>query len=321
MNLLGIDIGGTKTSVCVGTDAGVIRASKRMSSRTEGALDPYFADLAALCREVMQQAGVTLADIRAVGISAPGPLDVKKGILIAPPNNPGWRDVPVVEITRRNLGLPVYINNDANACALAELHFGNHGVRDLIYLTASTGMGGGIITNGQLVQGPTDTGGEVGHHVIDITGPLCGCGQRGCYEAFVGGRNVAERIRETIRTQKIKTSILDKAGGKFENIDFKLMAEAAREGDAFALQQWDQFIERMAQGIGILIMILNPEVISLGTFAIYEGDFLLVPLRERLRKYAWRWPLDACRVVASPLGSRIGDMAALAVAITGLQAR
>ena len=87
------------------------------------------------------------------------------------------------------------------------------------------------------------------------------------------------------------------------------------------MQQWDQFIERMAQGIGNLIMILNPEVISLGTFAIYEGDFLLVPLRERLRKYAWRWPLDACRVVASPLGSRIGDMAALAVAITGLQAR
>ncbi|MBI2441060.1 MAG: ROK family protein [Lentisphaerae bacterium] len=320
MHILGIDIGGTKTSVCLGNERGEILASGRMSSEKSANFEQYGRDLAQLCASIIERGKVARTALQAVGISAPGPLDIKRGILIAPPNNPGWRDVPIVALVKDILKTPVYINNDANACALAEYLFGAYrGTADLVYLTFSTGMGGGIIANGRLLQGITDTGGEVGHQIIERDGPLCGCGQRGCWEAFVGGRRVAERLREKIRAGSIKTALLDKAGGNLEAINMELLAAAAREGDEFAVAEWNEFSERLAQGIGNLIMILNPQVVLLGTIAIHLGEFILAPLREKLRKYAWSWPLAACRVEASTLGANIGDYSALAVALTGMR--
>jgi glucokinase len=319
VNLLGIDIGGTKTSVCVGNIQGDIRFAKRMSSATGGSMEEYRRQLTELCYGVMEKAGVKPGQLDAVGISAPGPLDVKRGVLIAPPNNPGWRDVPIVAMVQKSIGVPVYFNNDANACALAEELFGEYrGVRNLVYLTFSTGIGGGIIANGELIQGATDTGGEVGHHIFDPSGPLCGCGNRGCWEAYVGGRNVAERLKVQIRDGNIRTSIVEKAGG-IDQIDMRALEMAAREGDRFAMAEWDQFTERVAQGVGNLIMILNPDVILLGTIAVHAGEFAMAPIRDKLPKYVWEWPLKACKVVPSSLGTRIGDLSALAVAVTGLR--
>jgi glucokinase len=212
------------------------------------------------------------------------------------------------------------MNNDANAGALAEFMFGKYkGTRELIYLTLSTGIGGGIITNGKLIQGVTDMGGEVGHHTLDINGPPCPCGRAGCFEVYVGGKNVADRLREKIRAGKIRTSILDKAGGDLSKIDHKALVAAAREGDAFAVAEWDVFIERLAQGVGNLMMIINPELVILGTIAVFEGEFLLAPLRERVKKYAWKWPIEACRIVPSSLGADIGNYAALAVGADGIR--
>ncbi|MBI2437884.1 MAG: ROK family protein [Lentisphaerae bacterium] len=320
MPILGIDIGGTKTSVCIGNERGEIVASDRMPSGRGESVEQYGHDLAQLCATIMERGKIARSALKAVGISAPGPLDVKRGVLIAPPNNPGWRNVPIVQMAQDILKVPVFFNNDANACALAEYLFGTYrGAPDLVYLTFSTGMGGGIIANGRLLQGVTDTGGEVGHQIIARDGPLCGCGQRGCWEAFVGGRRVAERIREKIRTGSIKTALLDKAGGNLEAINMELLAAAAREGDPFAVAEWDELTERLAQGIGNLIMILNPQVVLLGTIAIHLGEFVMAPLREKLRKYAWSWPLEACQVVPSTLGANIGDYSALAVALTGLR--
>jgi len=318
MKLLGIDIGGTKTSVCVGNVHGEIMASKRIPTSCES-IETYRRQLLELCFAVLEQAKVQPEALNAVGISAPGPLDVKRGVLIAPPNNPGWKDVPIVALVQKAFKAPVYLNNDANACALAELLFGRHkGVQNLVYLTFSTGMGGGIIANGELIQGRTDTGGEVGHHTLDPSGPLCGCGQRGCWEAYVGGRNVAEQLKRKIGEGNIKTAIVDKAGG-IERIDMRALEAAAKEGDRFAMAEWDLFAERMAQGIGNLIMILNPDVVILGTMAIHAGEFVMAPIRDKLPKYAWEWPLKACKVEASQLGGKIGDLSALAVAMTELK--
>jgi len=320
MHFLGIDIGGTKTGVCIATEAGKILASRRMRAEPYEAIESYRTRLTSICAEVAEAAAVPLETIEAVGISAPGPLDIRRGLLIRPPNNPGWVNVPIVSLVREALNKPVYLNNDANSCALAEMLFGSHGkVENLIYLTLSTGMGGGIIVNGRLVQGITDTGGEVGHHVVDPKGPLCPCGQRGCWEVYVGGYNVAERLKARIRQQQLKTKIVEKAGGVVDNITMQALEAAAREGDPVAVEEWDQLAERLAQGIGSLIMILNPEIIVLGTIAIRVGDFIMVPLREKLKKYAWEWPLRACRIVPSSLGDRIGDLSAIAVALTGLK--
>jgi len=315
---MGIDIGGTKTAVCIGNNRGEILASKRMPSACD-TIEHYRKQLIELCHETIVKAGLKPEQLDAIGISAPGPLDCKRGVLIAPPNNAGWRDVPIVDMVQKSFKAPVFCNNDANACALAEMLFGEHrGVKNLVYLTFSTGMGGGIIVNGELIQGATDTGGEVGHHTLDPNGPLCGCGQRGCWEAYVGGRNVAEQLKAKIREGNVTTSIVEKAGG-IDKIDVQAFEGAARDGDRFAMAEWDVFTERVAQGIGNLIMILNPDVIVLGTIAIHTGDFVMGPIRDKLPKYTWKWPLKVCKVVPSSLGGKIGDLAALAVAVTGLK--
>ena len=316
MNYIGIDIGGTKTSVSVANDHGKIAAADRIPMKSLPSLDEYLQRLAALCHATAEQAGVAFSDIAAVGISAPGPLDVSKGVLIAPPNNPGWHNVPIVEAVKSRLDKPVFLNHDAKAAALAEYNFGGHGVNNLLYLTCSTGMGGGIVANGRIVQGVSDGAGEVGHHNVDINGPVCSCGKFGCWESYVGGRMVVERAVEQIRSGNIATSVVDKAGGRLDKIVFKMICDAAREGDPFAVQVWEEFTERMAQGIANLVMILNPELIVLGTIAIYEGDFLMAPLREKLKKYAWSWLLDPCRIIPSALGPHIGDLGALSVAMT-----
>jgi len=320
MKLMGIDIGGTKTAVCVGNEQGELAASQRIAMRSGETVEAYLQRLAALCQAVLREAGLAASDLAAVGISAPGPMNVKQGLLIAPPNNPGWHDVAIVAHVTRLLGRPTFLNNDANACALAEMCFGSHkGRRNLIYLTFSTGMGGGIIVNGELVQGATDTGGEVGHQVLDPNGPLCGCGQRGCWEAYVGGRMVAERLKARLRGGKARTSMLEDVGGDIDKLSMRVLERAVRQGDPLALEEWDQLLERLAQGIGNLIMVLNPDVIVLGTIAIHARDLVMPPLKEKLKKYAWKWPREACEVIPSALGSRIGDLSTLAVALTGLK--
>jgi glucokinase len=316
MNILGIDIGGTKTAVCIGNDEGEILASHRMSTDPSAGLDTYQSRMRDLVDEVSSECSVGLGDLDRIGISAPGPLSVEQGLLLAPPNNPGWENVPIVDMCRDAFGLPVTLNNDANASALAEYRFGSHkGARSLIYLTCSTGIGAGIVLDGRILQGETDMGGEVGHHCVDPDGPPCECGRRGCLEVYVGGYPLANRLKAMIREDNIDTAIIQKAGGDIDSINVEALAAAARDGDAFAVEQWDLFTEYVAIGIGNLIMIINPRVVILGTIAIHQGDFYLDPVREKLPRYTWQWNLEACEVVASGLGDRIGNLGALAVAM------
>jgi glucokinase len=315
--ILSLDIGGTKTAVSVCDETGEVLAGSRIPTRPTTAIEIYFDSLERVCRDTIRSAGLeTPAELDCIGISAPGPLSVEKGMLLAPPNNPGWIDIPIVEKMAELLSVPVYLNNDANAAALAEFHFGRYrGERNLIYLTTSTGMGGGVITGGKLLQGVCDMGGEVGHMVMELGGPLCPCGRRGCWELYVGGKNMADRVREKIRTDGIETRILAEAGGDLERIDHRCISRAARAGDIFALKEWDTYTDRLAQGIGSLIQAFNPARILLGTIAVREGEFLLDPLRNKLPRFTWDWPLRSCTVEASTLGDRIPELSGLAVAL------
>ncbi|MFO7534939.1 MAG: ROK family protein [Kiritimatiellia bacterium] len=318
MNVLGIDIGGTKTAVSVGDESGAILHFKRMPTLR----DPgqYGEQLLALCRAVVADAGLTLRDLAAVGISAPGPLSVSRGLLLAPVNNPTFVDMPIVRMMREGLGLPVYFNNDGNAAALAEWYFGEfRGTPNLIYLTFSTGMGGGVIVNGRLLQGNADAAGEFGHMVLDVNGPPSEKGLRGTWESYVGGRAVQERTRARIRAEGIRTAIVEKAGGSIDAITMKAITDAYRAGDPFAKEVWDEVLERVAQGLGIIIMAFNPDVIVLGTMAIREGDIVMPEIAKRLPRYGWKSSIENCRIAPSTLGDRIGEMAGLAVAICGVR--
>ena len=319
MLLLGIDIGGTKTSVCLGDEKGHLTASERMPTGTPDGPERCIARMIELARSLLSRSGTSLADITAVGLSAPGPVSLRDQVMLEPPNMKGWVNVPLVRLFREAFARPVFMNNDANACALAEYLFGGcHGTAHLVYLTMSTGLGAGFVVDGRVVQGVTDLAGEVGHHVLDINGPPCPCGQRGCWEIYCGGMNVANRLRERIVREHTHTAILDLAGGNPERIDFRIFVDAVKAGDAFALAAWEEYVERLAQGIGTVIQFMNPEVIILGTIAIHTGELLLQPVRERLAKYCWRHGREACRIVPSALGTRIGDLSAIAVALGGL---
>ncbi|MFH0881022.1 MAG: ROK family protein [Lentisphaerota bacterium] len=322
MNLIGIDLGGTKTAVCLGDETGRILASRRIPTQTADGPRVCLQRVVSLAHDLLSENNLLLSHFKAVGISAPGPVSLRRQMMLSPPNMQGWKDVPLVRMIEDALGLPTFMNNDANACVLAEFMFGScRGAQNMVYLTMSTGLGAGFIINGKLVQGATDTAGEIGHHVLDIHGPPCPCGQHGCLEIYCGGLNVANRLREKIAQQQVKTAILDLAGGVPERIDFKTFVAAVKVKDPFALEAWNEYIERLAQGIGTVIMFNNPEVIILGTIAIHAGDLLLQPLKQALPKYAWMPGLEICRILPSALGTRIGELSSLAVAMEGAGGR
>jgi glucokinase len=273
-----------------------------------------------LIREVLKQSRVDISEIKAIGISSPGPIDFKAGKMLNPPNLKGWENTELVKLFKKEFQLPTFMNNDANAAALAEYEFGGcKGIPNLIYLTTSTGMGGGVIIDGKLLQGVSDTAGEVGHYILQIDGPPCPCGLKGCFEVYCGGANLAKMMRERIKEEKVSTQILVEAGGDVEKVDVIHLIKALKKKDAFAVLIWKDFIERLAQGIGVVLMCFNPEAIILGTIAIHAQDLLMQPLLKALSKYAWKQPRDACRIEASILGDGVGELASIAMAITGLK--
>lgn len=318
MDLIGIDVGGTKVSICLGDEEGNIIDHKRIPTAQLKGPDTGLPQLVEQVGHLLRDHNLEVEEIRGIGLALPGPLSVKEGVLIAPPNLPEWKNVPIVRYFRERLGRPVFVNNDANAGALAEWEFGSAKHADnLVYLTMSTGMGGGVVTQGKLLLGGTDTAGEVGHFVLDPQGPPCPCGQKGCFEVYCGGANVAHRLQERIK-RGAKTRILEEAGS-LEKIDMKSVTAAVKKGDALAIEVWEEYIERLAQGIGILLMTLNPDAILLGTIAMHEKELVMKPLLNALPYFSWNIPFKHCRIEPSILGDDIGKLGALALAIEGLR--
>jgi glucokinase len=315
MHLAGVDIGGTKINVCLGNENGLIYASKRIATQEQKGWKQGLAAAADLIRELAHEQKIDLRAVEAIGISSPGPISSKEGKMLKPPNLPGWENAELVRFFKDAFQKPVMMNNDANAGALAEYMFGSSkGTENLIYLTCSTGMGGGAIANGELVQGVSDTAAEVGHFVLDIHGPSCPCGLRGCFEAFCGGAALAKRMREEIAHEKIDTQVLKEAGGHLDKIDAGCLIAAVKKKDPYALRIWEEFIMRLAQGVGTVLMNYNPEAVILGTIAIHSGSLLLEPLRKQLPRFAWKENIQSCRIEASALGDHISELSALALA-------
>lgn len=313
---LGIDLGGTKTGVCVGRADGSLVASRRMPTQADTAPEEWRRRLDGLIASVLAEAGCRPNNIASVGLAVPGPMRVASGTVLEPPNMPAWRDVPVRSWIEAMTGCPVVINNDANAAALAEHRFGEfRGTEDLVYVTMSTGIGAGIISGGKLLQGADDLAGEVGHMVVRTDGPDCSCGQQGCWEMYCGGRNVALQVQENLRTRQMESVIVEEAGGDLNRIDFACIERAIRRNDAVALQVWRSFLDHLAHGIGILAMCFNPRVILLGTIAVHMRDLIWPHLDLQIRRYAWRHSCRNLVVRPTRIGHAIGDLGALALAL------
>lgn len=317
--ILGIDIGGTKVALCLADPMGNILDSIRVDSGTQTDYSRVLREMLATADRLIERNGGR-ERIAAVGIGAPGPMDVRAGVLEKSPNMV-WEDVPVRDDVANHLDLPVSLDNDANGGILAEWFFGSaKGRSSAIYLTMSTGIGGGVIVEDHLLHGRDCLGGELGHIVLDVDGPVCGCGQRGCFEAFCGGANMSRRMQDILADQPDHPIMsLADVRGDYSKLNYQVLRAAVCEGIPLARELWEDVCLRTAQGIGALMMVFNPEVVILGTLAYYSGDMLLDPVKKHLPKFAWKQMRQGCEITLPGLGPKIGELAGVSIALYSLR--
>jgi glucokinase len=261
--VIGVDIGGTKVAVGIVDGEGKILTQLRhpmmANSTSEAALQSVIAAIDSI-RSVSISSAVS-----AIGLCAPGPLDPIAGVVVNPPNLPAWRDFPLAEKIADVYKLPVNLDNDANAAALAETRWGAaRGYRYVFYTTIGTGIGTGIVFDNRIYHGRTGAAGEGGHVSIDYRGPVCHCGKRGCIEILAAGPAIARRAREKLSAGNVHSSLLDLAQGKLENVSSELVGKAYLAGDVVAREILEQTSELLAIWLGNIVDLLDPDVIVMG---------------------------------------------------------
>lgn len=290
-----VDVGGTKVAVGVADARGRLLAQDRFATLPERGPDAVIAEIASR----LQALGHPLS---AVGVGCVGPLDLDEGLVMRPPNFPGWDRVPLRSSLEGRLGVPVLIDNDANAAALAEFTLGaGQGAKIMVYATVSTGIGGGIVVDGKLLHGVGGGAGELGHQTVVPDGPLCGCGNRGCLEALASGPAIVAAAR--------------KAGFEREDLHAGHVAEAAAAGDPKAAEIWSHAIEMLAIGLGNVITTLAPDRVVIGGGVAQAGELLLRPLREALARRVRMVPMDRVDVRLAAHGADAGIYGAIAIGL------
>ncbi len=320
LKVMGVDIGGTKIAVCLADSTGNILSSRRIPVLKDyNQVRPQIIDA---IREILVEQNLTEADVKALGICAPGPLDIPNGKLLPSPNM-GWGTVPICDDLSKEIKIPITMDNDANAGVLAEWFFGaGKGKKDIIYLTMSTGVGGGVVSGGKLITGTSGNAAELGHICLDINGPMCGCGHAGCLEAYCGGASVKRRLQDALRFNPDHAMYkLPCVDGDFEKLNFQAVREGAKVGIPMAVVMWDEICMRLAQGIGICLSSFNPEMIVLGTSAYYAGDFMMDPVKRYLPRFGWKDFREVCEIRLSGLGLKVGELAGVSVAFNYLYER
>lgn len=304
-NVVAVDLGGTHIRSALINEKGEILARSERETLAQEGPEPVIGRIEACIRDVAR-------GTEAISIAAPGPLDPWKGIIHQAPNLPGWRDVPLVDILHHTFKVPIYLNNDANLAALGEHRFGaGQGVNDLIYLAISTGIGGGIITQGMLLMGAKGLAGEVGHMILEPEGPPCGCGGRGHLESLASGPAIARRAMEEIE-KGTKTSITRLVEGKLGKVTAKVVAQAAQEGDPLAKSIFKEAGFYIGLGIANLLHILNPQLVILGGGVSKAGDLLFDPVRATVTARTMSSYQEGLKIVPAALGGDVGLLGAAA---------
>jgi len=307
--IVGVDLGGTQIRACLADAEGNIRRETRLPTLAREGLQPVLGRIKGAITEVLRntQHGTVLG----IGIGSPGPLDPYTGVVIQAPNLPGWDHVPLGDIISKAFALPVYVNNDANLAGLAEYRFGaGRGCSDIVYLTVSTGLGGGIVCGGQLLLGAHGLAGEPGHATVEPSGPRCNCRHVGCLEVMAAGPAIARHATELIRRGEASSlSEVLRSGGE---LTAEVVGQAAQQGDSVALQA----IQRAAYYLGIgvlnLIHIFDPDRVILGGGVSKLGPLLFDPVRELVRERAITPVQRQTPIVPAALGDQVGLLGAVA---------
>jgi glucokinase len=316
--LAGVDIGGTKCAVVLGRadEREGLEILSRASFPTDSEAGPpqVLARIAAAARDSLSR----LKDSRLerIGVSCGGPLDSVKGLVLSPPNLPGWDGIPVTRVLSEALGAPAHLQNDANACALAEWKFGaGRGCRNMVFLTFGTGMGGGLVLDGRLYSGANDLAGEVGHIRMAEDGPL-GYGKRGSFEGFCSGGGIAQIAKAEAGKRLAVGGQVSFCGDRsgLDGITARHVGEAALRGDPLAREILALSGRYLGRALAILIDVLNPERIVIGSIFGRCLEFLKPAMEESIRAEALPLAAAVCRIVPAGLGEAIGDYAALSIA-------
>lgn len=316
---LGVDIGGTKCAVLLGSadtrDKTEILYKQAFATGhgPEQTINMIFSEI----DRCLSERGVHTEQIAGIGISCGGPLDAKRGIIMNPPNLSGWDNIPIADILEDRYGVRARLDNDANACAVAEWKYGAaKGCSDIIFLTFGTGLGAGLILNGRLYTGANGMAGEAGHMRLRDFGPV-GYGKSGSFEGFCSGGGIAQLARQKAleRLQRGESPSICPSAETLPEITAKSVADAADNGDELAKEIYEISGEYLGLGLSILVDVINPEIVVIGSI-FYRSEHLLRPAMERvLRRESLPLSREACRIVPAGLGESIGDYAALSLAL------
>src|SRR5215831_17753093 len=315
--VIGVDLGGTNIVVgAMSADGKQHYAMRSIPTSAESGAEAVADRIVGLIEEVinatMSETGASRDDFLGVGIGAPGPLDREKGIVIVAPNL-GWRNFPLRDRIAERLNLPATLDNDANCATVGEWWQGAaKGGRNVIGMTIGTGIGGGLIIEGELFHGASDVAGEIGHTTIDLNGRHCKCGNYGCLEAYASGPAIAVRAREVLVREETASLLPSLVGGRLDEITAETVYRAAQQGDAVANEIVRDTARYLGVGIANMLNILNADVVVVAGGVTQAGDALFVPLRAEVRRRAFRPAVDATRIVPRQLPGTAGVVGAVA---------
>ncbi len=280
---IGVDLGGTNIAIGIVDENYKIVLKDKVPTRTERDTSEIIDDMANLCKSLVERLGITFDDIGYAGIAAPGSIDPVNGV-VRYSNNINMADYPIADELKKRIPLKkVYVENDANAAALAEAKAGaGKGLNDVIMITLGTGVGGGIVIGGKLYSGFNYAGAELGHTVIEANGRACTCGRKGCFEAYSSATGLINMTKEKLQETK-DTIMWEMVGGDIANTSGRTAFDASRKGDKAGQEVVDMYIGYLACGLANMINIFQPEVLCIGGGVCGEGDYLLNPLKELIK--------------------------------------
>ena len=314
-NVIGVDMGGTKILSAVIDVEGNILGTAKVPTKADEGTSVVIDRIADSIQKAIGKSGVNESTIEAVGIGAPGPLDPETGIVIFAPNL-GWRDVPLKAELEARVGIPTFVDNDVNVGTLGEHAFGaGKGVQNVVGIFVGTGIGGGIILQGELFHGASKTAGEIGHIIVKAGGPRCGCGTRGCLEALASRTAMTKQFQKAIEKKGKKSVISKLTDGDLSAIRSGVLAKAIRSNDKLTLKVFKKVTKYLGVGIGSIVNFLNPEMIILGGGVVEAlDDTFLDNIRAAAEKYALPNTLDGVQIVRAKLGDNSGILGAAALA-------
>lgn len=308
---IGIDVGGTNVKIALVDDNGKIIYSNSVPTYAKMGYEYTVNNIKQAIKDLMKETNTTPSDIEGIGFDFPGQVDCKTGVVKLAPNIPGWVNVPIAQMIENEFHIPTRIDNDVRCAALGELKFGaGRGCENFICITVGTGIGSGIVINGKVVRGATNAAGELGHIKLQMNGgPICGCGDTGCLEAFASGPAIVAMAQEYIKGEK-STKFREMAAVEGGEITPYMVAKAAEEGDPVAKRIFEIVGEYIGIGLTSVINLLNPERVIIGGGVAESGELLLGPIRKTIKERAMVVAGNAVEIVPAQLGNSAGVIGA-----------